>query len=121
MHFLKKFDNKKHICLTLILLFSIILSIAMCSMKSGYYIDEHYTYTLANGTHLGIDITNGEWNDTKSFFDEITISKDSRFSFSQAAKNIADDVHPPLYYFAVNFISSFFQKCIQNGLRGQLI
>lgn len=110
MHSIKKLCNKKYIWLSLVIAFSMIISVTMCVMKSGYYIDEYYTYTLANGTHLGIDIRNGEWNDNKAFFDEIAISEDSRFSFAQAAKNTADDVHPPLYYFVVNFISSFFPE-----------
>lgn len=108
LDFVKIDKTKNKIVFIAIVIVTVILGILLCYMKSGYYIDEMYTYTLANGEHLGIAIDDGKWNDTASFFDEISVSQDSRFDFKTAADNTATDVHPPLYYWCVNVVSSLF-------------
>ena len=109
------FTYKNRILLIgIIAIISVAMAALMINLKKGYYIDEYYTYTLANGTHLGIDIADGAWNDTTPFTDELIISEDTRFSFAQACANTADDVHPPLYYICVNAVSSLFAGRFSN-------
>lgn len=101
--------QKKH-TITLFVFLGIlcILSVFIMNLKEGFYIDEYYTYTLSNGTHLGISVEDGAWNDTNPFEEELVTTKDVRFNFKQTCKNTADDVHPPVYYILLHSLCSFF-------------
>lgn len=92
----------------IILLGSICLALFFGMKKQGYYIDEYYTYTIANGTQLGIAIRPGEWNDTSPYKDQLVSTGEENFRFGQMYENTANDVHPPLYYILVHFLSSVF-------------
>ena len=101
--------QKKHTISILILLCALcILAVLVMSRKKGFYIDEYYTYTLSNGTHLGIAIEDGAWNDTRPFEEELITTKEENFRFRQTCKNTADDVHPPVYYILLHALCSFF-------------
>lgn len=91
-----------------IIVLSIGMSIFFGTKKHGYFIDENYTYTLSNGTQLGIEIKNGEWNDTAPFLEQMISTGDENFHFAQACENTANDVHPPVYYILFHFLSSVF-------------
>lgn len=89
-------------------IFAIILCLFFGYKKQGYYLDEYYTYTLSNGTQLGIAMDMGKWNDTGKFTDQLISTGSENFSFSQTYENNENDVHPPLYYFLIHFVSSVF-------------
>ncbi|MBR4575066.1 MAG: hypothetical protein IKO16_09160 [Lachnospiraceae bacterium] len=96
------------IILAMIIMASVCLAIYFGYRKAGMYIDEDYTYTISNGTQLGIAIENGNWNDTAPFMDQLISEGNENFRFSQMYENTANDVHPPLYYIPVHLISSIF-------------
>lgn len=100
----KHFGILNVICILLVLLFSVLWGVK----KQGYYIDEYYVYTFANGTQVGIDINNGEWNDTSRFVDQLVSEGDENFNFQNTYRNVESGVHPPMYYFLVHFMSSVF-------------
>jgi len=91
-----------------IIMASLGLAIYFCDRKAGFYIDEYYTYTISNGTQLGIAIENGQWNDTAPFYDQLVSTDGENFHFVQTYLNTASDVHPPIYYFLVHLVSSIF-------------
>lgn len=82
--------------------------------KSGMFIDEIYTYGLSNssyapyitdikgGNALGQVITREE------LFDYVAITAGEGFDFGSVYYNQAMDVHPPLYYWLFNMVSSLF-------------
>ena len=82
--------------------------------KSGMFIDEIYTYGLSNssyapyitdikgGNALGQVITREE------LFDYVAITEGEGFDFGSVYYNQAMDVHPPLYYWIFNAVSSLF-------------
>ena len=82
--------------------------------KSGMFIDEIYTYGLSNssyapyitdikgGNALGQVITRQE------LFDYVAITEGEGFDFGSVYYNQAMDVHPPLYYWIFNAVSSLF-------------
>lgn len=88
--------------------------------KTGYYIDEYYTYTLSNGSQLGIGIQMDSWCDTKDFFAQLVSEGNENFQFQQCYVNNENDVHPPLYYFLIHLTSSLvpgiFSKWIGIGV-----
>lgn len=82
--------------------------------KSGMFIDEIYTYGLSNssyapyitdikgGNALGQVITREE------LFDYVAVTEGEGFDFGSVYYNQAMDVHPPLYYWLFNAVSSLF-------------
>lgn len=106
---MNRIDFGKVLYLPLILLVSV-LSLCVCLhfgiQKSGYYVDEYYTYTLSNGSQLGIAIENGKMNSTDQFLDQLVCDEDEAFAYGQCYVNNQNDVHPPLYYFLVHTVSS---------------
>ena len=82
--------------------------------KSGMFIDEIYTYGLSNssyapyitdikgGSALGLVITRQE------LFDYVAVTEGEGFDFGSVYYNQAMDVHPPLYYWIFNAVSSLF-------------
>lgn len=74
--------------------------------KDGYYIDEFYTYTRANGTGIGVKVDVGQWNRTDSFISELASEGDENFRFGQVYKNCG--FHPPVYHYMLHFVCSFF-------------
>ena len=77
--------------------------------KQGFYIDEYYVYTFANGTQLGMDIDVGEWNDTSRYVEQLVSTGEENFHFSRVYENVKlYGVHPILYYYLIHFVSSIF-------------
>ena len=91
---------------------------AVCLMfscrKSGMFIDEIYTYGLSNssyapyitdvkgGSAIGQIITREE------LFDYVAVTDGEGFDFGSVYYNQTQDVHPPLYYWLFNIVSSLF-------------
>lgn len=88
------------------------LMIGVISSKMNYYIDEIYSYGLANSTGEGIDMVI-EFDKTytpadSAYADYMMVQEGERFSYSNVWKNQTNDVHPPLYYALLHTICSFF-------------
>ncbi len=102
-------DAGKYRAIYLILaLLGISLAVFFGFQKKGYYIDEYYTYTLANGRQLGIAIENGKWQSTESFMDQMVSDESENFRLSQVYEATSNNVHPPLYYYLIHLSSSFY-------------
>ncbi len=86
----------------------LILAVYFGSCKRGFYIDEYYSYTLANGTQLGIGIENGSRLGTEDIKDQLVSDESEDFRFGQVYENNCNDVHPPLYYYLVHLLSSVY-------------
>lgn len=104
----KKASGRLKGLLIILGMLAITLAIYFSSQKQGYYIDEYYTYTLSNGSQLGIAIENGKWNDTAPFMSQLISEPSENFRFAQCYENNQNDVHPPLYYFLIHIVSSIF-------------
>ena len=84
-----------------------------CLWKSGMFIDEIYTYGLANSHYMPF-IGNGEHDrineqllTREDFTDYLTVTAEERpFDAGSVYYNQVQDVHPPLYYWLLNFCSS---------------
>ena len=110
-------DRKKAFlrCLPLFVCLLIVLAVSLhfCLWKSGMFIDEIYSYGLSNSSYMPF-IGNGasdrieEQTLTRDdFFDYLAITDgEARFDVGSVYYNQVRDVHPPLYYWILNFCSS---------------
>ncbi|MBR4543135.1 MAG: glycosyltransferase family 39 protein [Lachnospiraceae bacterium] len=95
-------------------LFPMLMALYCCIIKSGGFVDEYWSNGFANsskGNNLMVVfdgdvthrvITQGDLNEY------ISVDADEAFSFSYILKNCSNDLTPPLYYFILHLISSFF-------------
>lgn len=85
--------------------------------KKGTHSDEEWSFGLANSYYEpyiyssdnGIYKKNSnQWLSGNILKDYLTVQKGERFSFGSVYYNMACDTHPPLYFFILHFLSSFF-------------
>ena len=87
--------------------------------KADLSIDEIYTYSLSNSKNgmyffptifkesTAPDYIN-RWIEGQTFKDYLCASDDNRFNYSNVYENQLQDTHPPLYYYVIHTICSFF-------------
>ncbi len=96
------------------LTFAIVLfACVLCGcLKSGFFVDEIYTYGLANSHFDPFMRKEGSLIDKviekQTFLDYVTVKANERFDFASVYYNQTQDNHPPLHYWMINGISSFF-------------
>lgn len=84
------------------------------SRKSGYFVDELYTFGLSNSYYkpFVIDLADGGIVDTElsreTLLDYLTVGEGERFAVGSVYYNQTQDVHPPLYYWLFNLVYSLF-------------
>ena len=84
-----------------------------CLWKSGMFIDEIYTYGLANSHYMPF-IGHGDHDriqeqiiTREDFFDYLAVTdSEPGFDVGSVYYNQVQDVHPPLYYWILNFCST---------------
>lgn len=116
---------RKSFALTMVL----VIVTGVCALfsyrKSGFFIDEIYTYGLSNSyykpfvTEIGESGTTDKRITRGDFEDYITVGAGERFAFGSVYYNQSRDVHPPLYYWLFNIAHSLFggsSKYIALGL-----
>lgn len=94
----------------------LVLVSAVCLLfsvrKSGMFIDEIYTYGLSNGDHTPYlsDIKGGRMVGSvftrDEFFDYVAVTEGEGFDPASVYYNQSRDVHPPLYYWLFNLVST---------------
>lgn len=103
---------KKYTALILALVLVCAVGFMFAARKSGMFIDEIYTYGLANSYYAPYvtDIKGGDLIDKvmtrEELTDYLTVGADDRFAAGSVYYNQTRDVHPPLYYWLFNFVSS---------------
>lgn len=90
-----------------------VIGLAFCIAKSGYFVDEIYTYGLSNSYYAPFlksayddDIT-GKVIDRAALVEYVQVDEGQQFAFDSVFYNQSKDVHPPLYYCIVHLVSSF--------------
>lgn len=103
---------KKYTALILALVLVCAVCLMFASRKDGMFIDEIYTYGLANSRYAPYvtDIKDGDLINKvmtrEELTDYLTVGEDDRFDAGSVYYNQTRDVHPPLYYWLFNFVSS---------------
>lgn len=116
----KILSNKRlpYIILVLIIVTGICrFSYGFFVQKVAYHSDESWSFGLANSYYKPYlafsddtsELTNeDEWISSDAFVDYLTVQEGERFSFRSVYHNLSYDNHPPLYFFILNFLCSFF-------------
>lgn len=86
-----------------------LLMVLVISNKKNFYVDEMFSYVLAN--HAGginMDFEEGYTYipSEQVFIDNYAVYRDARFNFANVWENQTKDVHPPLYYLILHIICS---------------
>ena len=106
-----------------ILLFVIVL-ICLCSWwavrKEGFFLDEIYSYGLANSSYKpflnwfynGEHSYDGKVPETifrqQDFANYLSVQENGRFNYASVYYNQTQDIHPPLFYFLLHTVCSLF-------------
>lgn len=98
------------------LLLALILISSVCFLfgnrKEGMFIDEVYTYGLSNSYYAPFvsSLKDGDMIDKvftrQELLDYVSVGDNDRFAAGSVYYNQVHDVHPPLYYWIFNFVSS---------------
>lgn len=80
--------------------------------QGGMHIDEIYSYILSN-SYDGDQLVNmpeyfDRWIEPSSLLDTVTVQPGEQFAYQKVYYNNTLDSHPPLYYFLLHSICSFF-------------
>ena len=93
--------------LSLIMMLQLIVASYFCMEKQGYHYDEYYSYYSSNVTY-GLAPTDREWKDGGEIRSEFMVLPDEGFNYGMVRLMQTYDVHPPLYYFFLHTVCSFF-------------
>lgn len=103
-------------------IFAIILLLGIVNItywglqKEGYFVDELYTYGLANGYMTPFlqqeENYANSYHTGREFLEWLTVSNADDFQFDSVWYNQSQDVHPPFYYTIIHFLSSIFKETI---------
>lgn len=101
-----------HIVLVVLLLVQGVFMLWYGNMKSGYFVDEIWSYGLSNSYYHAQIWEDGALDetkvDTKMFEDYLVVNDGEEFSYGSVIYNQTHDSHPPLFYIVLHTISSFF-------------
>lgn len=105
---------KKYWAVALMFLIVTAVCLLFSFRKSGMFIDEIYTYGLSNSSYTPYitDIKGGDALGQvitqEELFDYVAVTDEEGFDFGSVYYNQSMDVHPPLYYWLFNMVSSLF-------------
>lgn len=81
-------------------------------MKEGYFIDELWSYGLANSYYEPflheMEGFMGNWHSPSYYQSYLTVDEGEAFKYLSVYHNQVQDVHPPMYYFLIHTICSFW-------------
>ena len=103
---------KKYIALILALILISAVCFLFAGRKEGMFIDEIYSFGLANSYYAPYvtDLKDGDLIDKvmtrQELIDYLSVGDDDRFAAGSVYYNQTRDVHPPMYYWLLNFASS---------------
>lgn len=96
----------------LILVLQLLCMFYYGNAKQGYFVDELWSYGLANSYYHPHVFSNGGftrgWETGSYFRDYLTVLPNQRFEYGSVFYNQANDYHPPLFYMGLHTVSSLF-------------
>lgn len=95
-----------------ILFLQLLLLVAMGLKKTSFFVDEIWSYNLANSYYFPalLDATGyfDKWLPGSLWKDLLVVAPEHRFAFGSVWYNQSMDVHPPLFYSFVHAVCSVF-------------
>ncbi|MCR5650727.1 MAG: hypothetical protein K6F86_06040 [Lachnospiraceae bacterium] len=84
-------------------------------MKKGFAGDEVYSYATANSSEAMSPLVDmdgtlhiNEWLTPGRLFQAVVVSEDEVFNYAHINEILRYDAHPPLYFYILHFLCSFF-------------
>lgn len=107
------------VILTWLILLQIVCLLYYAGQKSGFHLDEYSSHTLSNNYYIGslsnADDYLNQWHGNDYFLSAVTPGE-HRFAYDSVYYNQERDVHPPLYYFFLHTVCSFFPNIFSKWL-----
>ena len=108
---LKKFRFSS-VAFIFLFLLQMTLALICCNLKSGFHVDEMWSFGLSNSFYFPHVFWNGymdqSWIDPNFIHSYLTVDPAHKFRFDSVYFNLSNDAHPPLYFFILHAISSLF-------------
>ncbi len=113
---MKDFVRKNIGLFVLMLLHTVVMVLLFSFVKTEFHSDEIWSFGIANGSVSGAifedengnPINIGEWISGEVIHENITVQDSERFDFSIPYRNAKNDYHPPLTFFLIHLMGSFF-------------
>ena len=89
----------------------ILIIVFLFSLKTNYFVDELWSYGLANNddSHIMLVEAGKTYEDPEEpFLEWMTVKEGHRFDYAKVWRNQGNDNHPILYYTLLHTICSFF-------------
>ena len=116
-------NNKKGISdLLIYIVFSVFMVLAIGN-KENLYVDEVYSYGLANhteGSMMFVEEGYTYYPSSTPWMNYMTVDSENRFDYRTVWANQKADVHPPLYYVILHTICSFFPESFTIWFAGMI-
>lgn len=103
----EKTKKKYNLIILGILIFQILTICWYGSEKSGFYVDEYYSYFSSNRS-LGLYYPDRQWQDTETVKNEFVVLKGEGFNYPLVSLVQSWDVHPPYFYDLLHTACSLF-------------
>lgn len=104
------------ICMTVMLCLQILTMIYFGSQKQNYHVDEYFSYYSANDNDFYIGLQDRAWNKNDITIEKCKVHIDERFNYKNVYEMETKDVHPPLYYYFLHTVCSFFPEIFSKWL-----
>lgn len=99
-----------YLCCLMLLLIHLVILTAYGINKQGYHEDEYYSFWSSTGE---VALNPRSAYDVRTGYEmqrQFMVREGERFRFAEVIQNQTDDVHPPLYYLALNVIMSLLPE-----------
>lgn len=100
-------EKKQVVFFIIILLVAINCVLYFGNKKSGFHEDEYYSYYSTNYVQ-GWVMPDGEWTPKNRYFQEFVVLEGQEFQYGLVKTVQSWDVHPPMYYWILHTVCSFF-------------
>lgn len=83
------------------------------TQKKGFFVDEEWSYGLANSYYRPHIYWNGledQWEPGSYFEEYIEVDEGEQFRYDSVVYNLKNDAHPPLFFMVLHTVSSFFPE-----------
>lgn len=108
----KKVNIKVWKCFIFICVAQVLLLTFWGTQKKGFYVDELWSYGLANSYYhphvFWEDAMEDQWQSGEYFKEYIEVEPNQRFRYDSVVYNLKNDAHPPLYFAILHTASSLF-------------
>lgn len=93
--------------MAVVLLLQLVVIFYFCHQKEGFHYDEYYSYYSSNKTY-GLTPSDRQWKKGEDILSEFQVREGEEFRFGLVKEMQGFDVHPPLYYYVLHGVCSFF-------------